>query len=53
MGGLIGVLGLALAWRVGRHLGGPLAGLLALLLLGTLPSWWGHMFFNSKDIPLR
>ena len=51
MGGLIGVLGLALAWRVGRHLGGPLAGLLALLLLGTLPSWWGHMFFNSKDIP--
>ena len=51
MGGLIGVLGLGLAWRVGRHLGGPLAGLLALLLLGTLPSWWGHMFFNSKDIP--
>jgi hypothetical protein len=41
MGGLIGILGLALAWRIGRHLGGPLAGLLSLLLLGTLPSWWG------------
>lgn len=51
MGGLIGVAGLALAWRVARHLGGPRAGLLAVLALATLPGWWGHMFFNSKDVP--
>ena len=29
----------------------PRAGLLAILLLAALPGWWGHMFFNSKDVP--
>jgi hypothetical protein len=51
MGGLIGLLGLGLAWRLARRIGGPRAGFLALLLLATLPGWWGHMFFNSKDVP--
>lgn len=51
LGGLVGLLGLALAWRLARRLAGPRAGLLALLLLATLPLWWGHMFFNSKDVP--
>lgn len=51
LGGLIGLLGLVLTWRLTRRLGGPRAGLLALLLLATLPGWWGHMFFNSKDVP--
>ena len=51
LGAMIGLAGLALIWRLGRRLGGPGAGLLALLLLATLPGWWGHMFFNSKDVP--
>ena len=51
LGGLIGVAGLALTWRLARRLGGPRTGLIALGLLATLPGWWGHMFFNSKDVP--
>jgi hypothetical protein len=51
LGGLIGMIGLVLAWRLARRLGGPRAGLLALALLAILPGWWGHMFFNSKDVP--
>ena len=51
LGGLVGLAGLFLTWRVARHLGGPRAGLIALALLATLPGWWGHMFFNSKDVP--
>jgi hypothetical protein len=51
LGGLSGVLGLLLTWRLARRLGGPRAGLIALALLATLPGWWGHMFFNSKDVP--
>ena len=51
LGGLIGVAGLLLTWRLARQLGGPRAGLIALGLLATLPGWWGHMFFNSKDVP--
>ena len=51
LGALVGLAGLALTWRLARRLGGSGAGLLALLLLATLPGWWGHMFFNSKDVP--
>jgi hypothetical protein len=51
LGGLVGLTGLVLAWRLARRLGGPRAGFLALALLATLPGWWGHMFFNSKDVP--
>ena len=43
--------GMVLTWRLARRLGGPRAGLLAGLLLATMPGWWGHMFFNSKDVP--
>lgn len=49
--GLVGVLGLAGCWRLGRHLGGPLAGLVGLCLLAMMPSWYGMMFVNPKDIP--
>ena len=38
-------------WRLGRRLGGPLAGLIALLLLATCPLYYGHMFMNAKDAP--
>jgi hypothetical protein len=48
---LIGLLAYAGAWRFARHLGGPPAGFLALLFLAGVPSFYGHMFMNPKDIP--
>ncbi|MBV8791017.1 MAG: glycosyltransferase family 39 protein [Pseudolabrys sp.] len=51
VGAVIGVVGLATTWRLGRRLGGPLAGLLALLLLATCPLFDGHMYINAKDAP--
>ncbi len=50
-GGLIGVLGLAVIWRLARRLGGPLAGLLAVILLAACPLFFGHMLMNAKDAP--
>jgi len=50
-GALIGLIGLATTWRLARLLGGPLAGLLALLLLATCPLFDGHMYINAKDAP--
>ncbi len=38
-------------WRIGRRIGGPLAGLIALVLLATCPLYYGHMFMNPKDSP--
>jgi dolichyl-phosphate-mannose--protein O-mannosyl transferase len=32
-------------------LGGPIAGLVALLLIATDPTYYGHMFINAKDVP--
>jgi hypothetical protein len=48
---LLGLLGLIGTWRLGRLLGGAAGGLLALLLLATLPAYYGHMFNNPKDLP--
>jgi len=48
---LLGLLGLMGTWRLGRLLGGPAGGLLALLLLATLPAYYGQMFNNPKDLP--
>jgi hypothetical protein len=50
-GAAVGWLGLAATWRVGRCIGGPLAGLVALVLLATCPLYVGHMFINPKDAP--
>jgi hypothetical protein len=50
-GALVGIVGLAATWRIGRRLGGPLAGLIALALLATCPLYYGHMYFNPKDAP--
>src|ERR1700750_2481215 len=44
-------MGLAVTWRLGRRVGGPLAGLAALLLLALCPTYYGHMFMNPKDAP--
>jgi hypothetical protein len=51
LGAMVGLLGLAVTWRLGRRVGGPLAGLAALLLLALCPSFYGHMFMNPKDAP--
>ena len=51
IGAAVGILGLAVTWRIGRRMGGPLAGLMALILLATCPLYYGHMFMNPKDSP--
>ncbi|MBV8510588.1 MAG: glycosyltransferase family 39 protein [Xanthobacteraceae bacterium] len=50
-GALIGIVGLGITWRIGRRMGGPLAGLIGLALLATCPLYYGHMFMNAKDAP--
>jgi 4-amino-4-deoxy-L-arabinose transferase-like glycosyltransferase len=51
VGAAIGILGLFATWRVGRRIGGPGAGLIALVLLAACPLYYGHMFMNPKDAP--
>jgi hypothetical protein len=51
LGAIVGMIGLAATWRLGRRVGGPLAGLAALLLLALCPTFYGHMFMNPKDAP--
>jgi hypothetical protein len=51
VGAAIGIVGLALTWRIARRLGGPMAGVIALALLATCPLYYGHMFINAKDAP--
>jgi hypothetical protein len=51
LNGLVGVVGLVGAWKLGRRLGGPRAGFAAALLLVLIPNYYGQMFNNPKDIP--
>ena len=51
IGAVIGIVGLFVTWRIGRRVGGPFAGLGALVLLATCPLYIGHMFMNPKDAP--
>ena len=51
VGAAIGIIGLFVTWRLGRRLGGPFAGLAALILLAVCPLYYGHMFMNAKDAP--
>jgi dolichyl-phosphate-mannose-protein mannosyltransferase len=51
IGAVIGLIGLMVTWRLGRRLGGPVAGLIALILLAVCPLYYGHMFINPKDGP--
>jgi len=51
VGAAVGIVGLLATWRLGRRLGGPLAGLIGLILLATCPLYYGHMFINAKDGP--
>jgi hypothetical protein len=51
VGAAIGLVGLFVTWRLGRRLGGPFAGLIAVTLLAACPLYYGHMFINAKDGP--
>ena len=51
LGAAVGIAGIAITWRIGRRIGGPLAGFLALVLLAACPLYYGHMFINPKDAP--
>jgi 4-amino-4-deoxy-L-arabinose transferase-like glycosyltransferase len=51
VGALVGLIGLLAVWRTARRIGGPPAGLLALVLLATCPLYVGHVFMNAKDGP--
>ncbi|MGA2128406.1 MAG: glycosyltransferase family 39 protein [Xanthobacteraceae bacterium] len=51
IGAVIGLIGLMVTWRLGRRLGGSMAGLVALILLAICPLYYGHMFINPKDAP--
>lgn len=50
-GAIVGILGLIATWRIARRTGGPVAGLIALVLLATCPLYYGHMYMNAKDAP--
>ena len=50
-GAIVGLIGLLIVWRLGRRVGGPLAGFIALALLATCPLFVGHAFINAKDAP--
>jgi hypothetical protein len=49
---LFGLLGLFSAWRLTAKIGGERAGFWALAFLVATPRYYGHMFFNPKDLPL-
>ncbi len=51
LGGLVGILGLLGAWRLGRLLFGPRAGFWALVFLAITPPYFGPMFNMPKDVP--
>lgn len=51
LGAIVGILGMIVVWRTGRRLGGPIAGAVALVLIATDPTYYGHMFINAKDTP--
>src|ERR1700739_4803781 len=51
LGAIVGVIGLAVTWRLARRVGGASAGRAPLLLLALCPIYYGHMFMNPKDAP--
>src|SRR4029078_5069061 len=51
LGAVVGVIGLAVTWRLARRVGGPMAGIATLLMLALCPTFYGHMFMNPKDAP--
>lgn len=48
---LFGWAGLVGVWQMGRLVGGERVGFFALVSLILLPRYFGHLWFNPKDIP--
>ncbi len=48
---LFGVAGIYYLYRFGSRFVGEWGGVFAALFLAATPMWFGHMFFNAKDIP--
>lgn len=48
---VVGIVGVVGAARTARLLAGARAGFAAAVALLIMPAWFGHMFFNPKDIP--
>lgn len=46
-----GFLACLATWLLGRSIGGGRAGFFALAILLLVPRFYGHQFFNPKDIP--
>lgn len=51
LGGIVGFIGLAVSWRLGRRVSGPFGGAMTLAMLALCPTFYGHMFINPKDMP--
>ena len=51
VGAVVGLTGIIITWRLGRRIGGPLAGVIAVALLVTCPLYYGNMYMNAKDAP--
>jgi hypothetical protein len=51
LNGLVGLIGVIGCWKLANTLAGPRAAFFAALLLLVMPTWYGHMFNNPKDIP--
>ena len=48
---IVGLLGVVVAYHLGKLLGNPWIGCLAALFLILTPRYYGHVFNNHKDIP--
>ena len=48
---IFGFLGIALVSLIGGQLGGRRLALLSAIFMALLPTWLGHSWMNSKDIP--
>jgi hypothetical protein len=47
----VGIVGIAATYVLTRAMAGPVAALVAMVLLTITPTWWGSMFNNPKDVP--
>ncbi|MFA4993829.1 MAG: glycosyltransferase family 39 protein [Bdellovibrionales bacterium] len=48
---LFGLMGLWGTWKLGKLLGGEEIGFLSLVICALVPSFYGHIFNNPKDVP--
>lgn len=48
---LFGLFGIGAVWAIGHRLGGARTAFICALFLTFMPRYYGHMWFNLKDIP--